>query len=209
MWHPLHQQPNNQPPKLQQTHSVCAMPLSLEQLPQAWLLQFIDLLPNRLRLSLRQCSLWMLQLVDSHSSSCLAWRVLATSRIAVAAQLCAGNVRHLDTSQLPANLTGGLMQAISHRAPVTESTADAPQLCRRVQKVTGRKDQLGSIICAAAASTAAGRLEELSVWCCSDCAGAPATPVPDPLVADDGECRSFFSSPVHSTYCQEPPRMVC
>jgi hypothetical protein len=161
--------------------------MDLEQLPQAWLLRFIELLPNRLKLSLRQCSLGMLQLVDSHSSSCLAWRVLDSSGMAVAAQLCAGNVRHLDVSQLSADQHRSFRYAISHLSPAKNPTAGMQTLCRRVDKITGRKDH-GTIVCAAAASTGAGRLKELSVWCCDDCAGTPDGSVVS--IEDDGELCS-------------------
>lgn len=46
--------------------------MDLEQLPKAWLLRFAELLPNHLKLQLRQCSRSMLELVDG-SSNLIVW----------------------------------------------------------------------------------------------------------------------------------------
>jgi hypothetical protein len=97
----------------QQQHQAAAMAFSIEQLPKSWLLRFVELLNNHIKLSLRQSSLGMLKLVDSNPTSRLTWQIPNTLlswrddpddwfdeakylSLRTAADLCAETVVHMD-----------------------------------------------------------------------------------------------------------------
>lgn len=148
------------------------MAFEIQQLPKSWLMLFVQSLPAHLKLQLRQCSMDMLQIVDSQPRHRLQYSPIERSVLQQALQLAGLHMVHLDVSCFPGTTSSSQQQQhllLSDGRGRPTNTAVNLQL-PSLQHLTGRADQhqLLSALSAASSST----ITQLSLWCCGSCMAA-------------------------------------